>query len=1090
MFLSIFSINVFAVDYSNCNYNVTWADNVTYTLTGNNSIYCLNQSWIFNLTIGTAITFGNTWNTTLDGKGWWMNNTDGSSNLPIRYGINNGNSPGNNTVKNVYMSNWTYSIQIGGTNNTARDSYLAGGYSGSIPYGVHIQGNNNSIINVTADYFPVEMSGSGAGFFIDGNWGGNNMTNCTASNSAVGFRSANTQTANPDNNWIGGYLQTTYAGNLYLSSSVTASVNNNFTFRDFNFTTAKAFIWDGGRQGVFWWNNETTDGIWVMLRLPSSAPLPSVGKTINITLINTSQSNYIWNQTSSKASGTWNGDMNHSLKGLLPSTVYYVYNNSVLATSFSTDSNGESPEFTITNNLNEQHQIMVTTTALNFPPIWSTNSSTIGTPFTNSVFNVTWSDDLDSNGYNFSWFESNFSGSPTNYTTTRIGNQSTYQNILPAGNFYFKFYANDSNNAWNSTDSWSFTINKNTSSITMLYLNGTSSSRNYYKWQIANISATINTSYGTIVYLDMNATGYGNNFASGTSSVQNITDTNNLNLGMYNITAHFDGDQNYTGSSSTLYLTLLDGNANNFLNLEFNGTRNQNKTVGYNSIPINITGFSNLTDNQDLTFRLYNSTALLKTGSTATNITISSPGEYKYTFNTTGGQNYTTGSVSFYVSVWNATEGVPTQNTTLSNVQVNGQYNVTWLMAINLTNPSGFLGNVGYNYSIPSEFVPYSVLVNNSTNKAVVYTLSGNNVNFTTENISGAASKTENIYWICMNCLNDSETLITYGSSFYDKNITLTTSLTSYNVSIGKLIVNVPDQYSTSLYDMNLYRDDVLYTVGVSKISTDSAWNRVEITNFNFSSSTTFKVQVIQKNASAGSSSAPSAPSGPSGAGAGGGGGGEGLGKNFSFAVYPLFLQPDPYITAVIPESIVTWDINIYNYEVDIIKFLEPEWEFSCSYGTENYSSYCLADWCTFKPKEEGITKAPASDLVTYTLNCTVPLFATIDKEYRGTLLIWPRYYSKDISKPVRLSITPSNQPPIYQQIPQAIASVSIGGMMIAKEALFFNVLCLTSECKDKNWGYVEILKKPLFGFISGIQVWLLIVLTVLFISLFYFEII
>jgi parallel beta-helix repeat protein len=101
-------------------------------------------------------------------------------------------------------------------------------------------------------------------------------------------------------------------------------------------------------------------------------------------------------------------------------------------------------------------------------PRWSNNSTFI--TYDLSVFNITWD---DSPGYSIDTvlFESNFSGTPTNYTMTLIDpyiNETekkgvySFNDTLPAGTFYWKSYAQASDGTWNSTDTWYFTITPTT----------------------------------------------------------------------------------------------------------------------------------------------------------------------------------------------------------------------------------------------------------------------------------------------------------------------------------------------------------------------------------------------------------------------------------------------------------------------------------------------------------------------------------------------------------------------------------------------------------------------------------------------------
>ncbi len=96
------------------------------------------------------------------------------------------------------------------------------------------------------------------------------------------------------------------------------------------------------------------------------------------------------------------------------------------------------------------------------PSTWSNN--------TYAIFNATWSDDYDSNGYDTAFIELNHTGTLMNYTMSRISgtNTSTYQlNITQPMTLRWKIYANNSQNTWNSTSRTNSTINKITPTITL-----------------------------------------------------------------------------------------------------------------------------------------------------------------------------------------------------------------------------------------------------------------------------------------------------------------------------------------------------------------------------------------------------------------------------------------------------------------------------------------------------------------------------------------------------------------------------------------------------------------------------------------------
>ena len=158
-------------------------------------------------------------------------------------------------------------------------------------------------------------------------------------------------------------------------------------------------------------------------------------------------------------------------------------------------------------------------------------------------------------------FESNFSGTLTNYTVTNyIAINSTTReynitfNSLPAGYYIYRWYVNDTQNALNASDQQSFTINKAVSEIS-LYLNGTRGNKTYELGTVANFTAYINTTYPVTLHLDSNYTGW--TLQSGTSPLTYITNPL-MNLGIWNLTAYFEGDENYTSDSETHYFTVED----------------------------------------------------------------------------------------------------------------------------------------------------------------------------------------------------------------------------------------------------------------------------------------------------------------------------------------------------------------------------------------------------------------------------------------------------------------------------------------------------------------------------------------------------
>lgn len=164
-----------------------------------------------------------------------------------------------------------------------------------------------------------------------------------------------------------------------------------------------------------------------------------------------------------------------------------------------------------------------------------------------STFNITWTTEQ---GVSIVFFESNFSGEK-NYTMFNISNIYSFNETLPAGSFYWKSYANDSNNIWSVSDTFYFTINKAIPEL-KLFLNGTQSNRNYLENTPANFTAFLSRK---TIYMDTNISGWV--LQSGFEKIINITTPTLIkNYTVYNITAYFPGDQNYSFYSKTYYATI------------------------------------------------------------------------------------------------------------------------------------------------------------------------------------------------------------------------------------------------------------------------------------------------------------------------------------------------------------------------------------------------------------------------------------------------------------------------------------------------------------------------------------------------------
>ncbi|MFQ6020687.1 MAG: CARDB domain-containing protein [Candidatus Aenigmatarchaeota archaeon] len=165
-------------------------------------------------------------------------------------------------------------------------------------------------------------------------------------------------------------------------------------------------------------------------------------------------------------------------------------------------------------------------------------------PGQNYEFKCTWTDN-----YAVDTVLLEFNG--INYTTSQSGNEySKTFSDLPAGSYDYKWYANDTSDNWNKTSLNNYVIDR-APTITRLFLNGTEGNRNYNLNDVANFTVILDVS-GKTVKLDTNITGFVTQV--GETPLEFITTL--TEEGIFNITGYFEGDENYTESSQTYYISV------------------------------------------------------------------------------------------------------------------------------------------------------------------------------------------------------------------------------------------------------------------------------------------------------------------------------------------------------------------------------------------------------------------------------------------------------------------------------------------------------------------------------------------------------
>ncbi len=159
-----------------------------------------------------------------------------------------------------------------------------------------------------------------------------------------------------DSATYGIYISENSSYNLFANSSITnsglydyyltdATSTNNFT--NMNFINSQTIHF---YDTISWfnYNNRTDIELWLRTNVSSEA-------TITRELTNWDQDSLQWNDTSDTSTIT----TTYNITGLTPNTLYYIYNNSILAYTLSTDSSGDLGSFTIYLPQDEGHEIKV-----------------------------------------------------------------------------------------------------------------------------------------------------------------------------------------------------------------------------------------------------------------------------------------------------------------------------------------------------------------------------------------------------------------------------------------------------------------------------------------------------------------------------------------------------------------------------------------------------------------------------------------------------------------------------------------------------------------------------------------------------------
>ncbi|MDP2926413.1 MAG: hypothetical protein Q8N99_08600 [Nanoarchaeota archaeon] len=204
---------------------------------------------------------------------------------------------------------------------------------------------------------------------------------------------------------------------------------------------------------------------------------------------------------------------------------------------------------------------------------------------------------------------------------TIISNNS--EQGLAAGSYNFTIQRIDSQNYSNISEEQDFTINRATSVITLL-LNGVNNNLSIV--YLNNINASASTNGGSVNL-------YRGGVLVNSENSQNIV----LGAGYYQYKANSTGNQNYSDSNNViLYANVIRKNPNSSMSISITPSQ----SVSYGTQTSSSSSESNSGDS-DLVYKFYRDGSPIAEPNTET----LNAGTYIYVFNTSGGENYSAGSV-------------------------------------------------------------------------------------------------------------------------------------------------------------------------------------------------------------------------------------------------------------------------------------------------------------------------------------------------------------------------------------------------------------------------------------------------------------
>lgn len=235
---------------------------------------------------------------------------------------------------------------------------------------------------------------------------------------------------------------------------------------------------------------------------------------------------------------------------------------------------------------------------------------------------------------------------------------------------------------------------------TELYIDGTRSNQTFgfNPSRVINLTGVIDQNVW--IAIDINGSMVANDTSENGIIKYNFT---GMSGGLYNITAYFDGDDDWDASSETFWITIQPNPTN--IMLYINGTSGYWNS-SYPNSTLNLTAIANETIPISI---LRNGTIICNGTSTCYNITLYGSGWYNFTANFSGNENYSASSKTWFANISKGSQPLAVSSNATWNIsypvvaQITGSGNLTTASLYRngslVSNPYSLkLGVGGYNF--------------------------------------------------------------------------------------------------------------------------------------------------------------------------------------------------------------------------------------------------------------------------------------------------------------------------------------------------------------------------------------------------------